>query len=65
MTISGQTQKCEVKYSYPNNSGVETVLSSANDDYLTVIARCKKQLSKKAPLPAGCSFFKIISRTPN
>jgi hypothetical protein len=57
--------KCIVKYQIATYSGEETVFCDPIDENDVIIAKCKKQLTRKAggSLPFGCETYKIIERT--
>lgn len=61
-TEQRQRQRCVVEYQIASYSGEEIVYCDANDDNELIIAKCKRQLGRNAPLPYGSESFKIIER---
>lgn len=54
---------CIVRYQIATYSGEEIVYCSPDDDQDYIIAKAKKQLTRKAgTLPYGYQSFKIVSR---
>lgn len=60
--MSKNIHKCIVEYQIACYMGKEVVYCHEDDDNETIIAKCKKQLSRELPLPYGSESFKIIER---
>jgi hypothetical protein len=60
--MQSQRQRCVVKYQIASYSGEEIVYCNSDDDYDYIIAKCKRQLSRDAPLPFGSQSFRIVER---